>query len=168
MGTTSKPPEVEETEETKEKSEQQLAAEAGDKEIPEQRPAGFEGVDKVSDASVRIDNNEPATQDDFDRANSDEQKQAAAESSRTPILIVGQRVTIIDGPEVGRMGYVLSINYVDALNAMLANSPHSERRFAEVESYVVRTRDGRSDTLSLKPSEIRPLDDIEGWGRGQI
>lgn len=136
--------------------------------VPEVRPQAFMGTDKVSEASKRLDNNVPPTQEEYDAANSDENVAAAAAASRMPNLLVGQRVQITDGPEKGRMAYVLQVLYTTGLQGMLANSGQPEARFAEVDEYVVRTRDGRSDILSLKPDQVSALDDIQGWGRGQI
>lgn len=138
--------------------------------IPEQRPTAVDGagVAVVSESSKRLDNNVAASPEDFERADSDEAKEASKENSRFPNLVIGQRVTIIDGPEAGRMAYVDRIEYTDGIQQMLSASGQPEARFAEVENYIVRTRDGRSDTLTVDPAHIKPLDDIEGWGRGQI
>jgi hypothetical protein len=137
--------------------------------VPEQRPQAFTGATLVSDSSKRLDGAPAATEEDFKRANSDEAKKASIENSRTPNLVVGQRVVITEpNPEAGRMAYVLQIAYADGIQGMLANSGTPEARFAEVESYVLRTRDGRTDTLDVPPDQVKPLDDIAGWGRGQI
>jgi hypothetical protein len=136
--------------------------------VPEQRPQAFDGVDTVSESSTRLDTNVPATQEDYDRANSDKAKKDSVKNSRTPRLYEGQRVTFIDGPEKGRMGFVTHVEFTDAVQQMISSSGIPEARFAEVAAYIIRTRDGRSDVISAKPSEVKPLDDIEGWGRGQI
>lgn len=154
--------------------EEQQAAEAAAQSpaelqtVPEQRPQAFDGDSVVSEASTRLDSNVPATQEDYDRANSDKAKADSVKNSRTPRLYEGQRVTFIDGPEKGRMGFVTHVEFTDAVQQMIGSAGISEARFADVAAYIVRTRDGRSDVISAKPSEIKPLDDIEGWGRGQI
>lgn len=137
--------------------------------VPEQRPQAFiSPTGGISEASKRLDTNVPPTQEEIDVANSDEAKAASAANSLTPRLYEGQRVTFVSGPEVGRMAYVVSVAYKDAIQEMIASHGGVNARFAEVECYILRTRDGRTDTLVATPDQIRPLDDIEGWGRGQI
>jgi hypothetical protein len=141
--------------------------------VPEVRPqaavtpAPGQGV---SEASKRIDTAAPAMgQEAYDRANSDEAKAAATEASRMPNLTEGQRVVITgDNPEAGRMAYIQSIAYKDGIQDMVAHSGTGEARFADVDHYVIRTRDGRSDLLVVPPDQVTPLEDNEGWGRGQI
>lgn len=141
--------------------------------VPETRPQTFTQPDPStqSDASKRAAAADPGppTQEMYDRANSDEAKEAANEAGRTPNLLVGQRIVITgDHPEAGRMAHVVAIEYVDGINALLGNSATSEARFAEVEDYIVRTRDGRSDLLTVTPEQVKPLEPEQGWGRGQI
>lgn len=141
--------------------------------VPEQRPQTFVQPDPstASAASVRAAESAApaATQEDYDRANSDEAKAEAEAAGRLPNLLVGQRVQVTgDHPEAGRMAHIIAIEYIDGINALLGTSATPEARFAEVADYIVRTRDGRSDLLVLTPSQASPLDDIQGWGRGQI
>lgn len=137
--------------------------------VPEQRPQAFIApTGGVSESSKRLDNNEPATQEEIDRANSQEAKDASAANSLTPRLFEGQRVTFVSGPEQGRMGFVSQVVFPDAVQQMISTSGIPQARFAEVAQYIIRTRDGRSDIISATPDQIKPLDDIEGWGRGQI
>lgn len=156
--------------------EQQAAAAAAQSPgepqvVPEGRPQAFQSTELKSDSQKRAEEADPGPMDQaaYDRANSDEAKAEAAKNSRTPNLLVGQRVQIIEpNSEAGRMAYVLQIDYADGIQGMLAASGQPEARFAEVQDYVVRTRDGRSDILVVKPDEVKPLDDTQGWGRGQI
>lgn len=157
------------------KFEDQQAAEAAAQSpaerqtVPEQRPQAFSGAESVSDASKRLDKAVAPTEEGYERANSDEAKEASIKNSRTPNLVEGQRVQILEpNSEAGRMAYVLKVVPSDGIQGMLAASGTPEARFAELSGYVVRTRDGRSDILEVKPEEVKPLDDIQGWGRGQI
>lgn len=141
--------------------------------VPEQRPQVFTQPDPVgqSEASKRAAaaTAPAATQADYDRANSDEAKEASVEAGRLPNLIVGTRVQISgDHPEAGRMAHVVAVEYASPIDALLGSSATPEARFAEVADYIVRTRDGRSDVLVTKPDQVTPLDSIQGWGRGQI
>jgi hypothetical protein len=118
-----------------------------------------------------MDSAPAATQEDYDRANSDEAKEAAAKEARAPNLLPGQRVQLT-GKDVtgvdqsGRMAYVLQPNYPDPIQAMIAGYGGPEARFAEVETYDVQTRDGRQDRLTVAPDALTPLEINEGWGRG--
>jgi hypothetical protein len=86
-----------------------------------------------------------------------------------PRLYPGQRVVIMDpNPEAGRMAFVQGINYTDAIQALIAASGTPQASMAEVQSYIVQTRDGRSDVLDVPPDEVKPLEILGGWGRGQI
>ena len=88
---------------------------------------------------------------------------------RMPRLYPGQRVVITPpNEEAGRMALIQIPNYKDDIQALIAQSGTPEARFAEVTSYVVLTRDGRSDTLDVPADEVEPLETIGGWGRGQI
>lgn len=85
-----------------------------------------------------------------------------------PVLLEGQRVQIIDGVNAGRMAFVLRHEFVSDKDHVQFNTPgHPKRMFAKVKNYIVKTRDARNETLSVTPEQIKPLDDIEGWGRGQ-
>lgn len=136
--------------------------------VPEQRPQAFTQGTHVSESSKRLDNPELPTKEGYDRANSDEAKEASQKNSRTPRLYDGQRVEITGGPEKGRMAHIVRSEYKDGVQAMVAQAGIGESRFAQVDKYIVRTRDGRSDVLQVNPEHVTPLDDIEGWGRGQI
>lgn len=141
--------------------------------VPEQRPQVFTGPipghDSDSAKRAAAAAAPAATQEDYDRANSDEAKEAATAAGRLPNFLVGQRVQIVgDHPEAGRMAHVTAIEYASGVDALLGTSATPEARFAEVEDYVIRTRDGRSDLLTATADQLKPLDTIQGWGRGQI
>lgn len=83
-----------------------------------------------------------------------------------PVLVEGTRVQVIDG---GRMAYITGINFATPEDEARFHNPHgTKRNTAKVDTYQVKTRDGRTDTLTVKPSEIRQLDETNGWGRGTI
>lgn len=158
-------------------TEEQIAASAGvqspgePQEVAEQRPQAFQGTPGagVSESSKRLDVSQPHGPEEIAAANSEANKAAADENSRMPNLVVGTRVQIVEPhSEAGRMAFVQSIVYKDGIQQMLAAADTPERRFAEVLQYILVTRDGRSDTLTAEPNEVKALDVIQGWGRGQI
>lgn len=98
----------------------------------------------------------------------------ALEAGRVPILLVGQRVQL-SGDDLtnkvdqsGRMALIQQRIFKDPVQEMIAGMGGPESRFAEVQSYVVLTRDGRSDTLVMPPEGVSSLETGNGWGRGTI
>jgi hypothetical protein len=125
-----------------------------------------------SDAGLRAAAADPGAhgEAEYEAAKSTPESEAAAdEAGQTTNLLVGQRVQITgDHPEAGRMGLVQSILYTDPIQAMIAAVGGVESRFAKVYQYVLLTRDGRSDTLTATPDQVKPLEENNGWGRGTI
>jgi hypothetical protein len=157
-------------------AEEQAAAAAaqgvddGTQTVPEQRPQAFmspakgEG-DSAAGKRAAARAAKAMGPEAYERA---KPKEGVSEG-RTPHLYPGQRVVIIQpNEEAGRMALVQVINYKDDIQTLIAGSGTPEARFAEVTSYVVLTRDGRSDTLNVPANEVKPLETIGGWGRGQI
>lgn len=138
--------------------------------VPEQRPQVWtQGDDSQRSATdLRTEAAPAMDKEAYERASSDAQKEQAAKESRLPNLGIGARVTFIKGDNDGRMGFVVNVIYPDALSQLIAHSGSDEARFADVDTYQVQTRDGRTDTIMAKPDEIRPLDINAGWGRGQF
>lgn len=139
--------------------------------VPEVRPQAFQTGASHSDSGKRAAERDPGPMDQaaYDRANSDESKKSAADASRSANLVEGQRVVILDPhEEAGRMAFVQSVHYTDGIQDMIARSGSAEARFADVDHYVLRTRDGRSDLLMVNPDELKPIEENQGWGRGQI
>lgn len=86
-----------------------------------------------------------------------------------PVLVEGTRVQVIAGEYSGRMAYTIGINFASPEDEARFHNPHgTKRNTAKVDSYMVKTRDGRTDTFTVKPDEIRVLDETNGWGRGSI
>ena len=86
-----------------------------------------------------------------------------------PVLVEGTRVQIIAGEANGRMGYVFSIEFASDADFTRWKTPdHPKRNTAKVAKYLIKTRDGRSETFSVAPDELRVLDETNGWGRGSI
>jgi hypothetical protein len=86
-----------------------------------------------------------------------------------PVLVEGTRVQVIAGEYSGRMAYITDITFATPEDEARFHNPHgSKRNTAAVDTYTVKTRDGRTDTFTVKPSEIRVLDETNGWGRGSI
>lgn len=91
-----------------------------------------------------------------------------------PTLLDGTRVEVFQGPGTDngnrvRMAYVIEVYYENEEELLKASNPsHPGRRFAKASAYDVRTRDGRSEILHVKPEDIRELTVENGWGRGSI
>lgn len=86
-----------------------------------------------------------------------------------PILVEGTRLQVISGEYTGRMAYITTVNYATPEDEARARAPYGKNRnTAKVASYIVKTRDGRTDTFSVTPDQIRVLDETNGWGRGSI
>lgn len=86
-----------------------------------------------------------------------------------PVLVEGTKVQVIAGEFAGRMAYTTDINFATPEDSARFHDPHGNKRnTAKVDTYTVKTRDGRTDTFTVKPSEIRLLDETNGWGRGSI
>jgi hypothetical protein len=137
--------------------------------VPEQRPQAFispTGGD--SEAGKRAAKLSKAMgKEAYDRAKVDPKHHGG--EGQLPRLYPGQRVQIIgDHPEAGRMAFVQTPIYEDAIKELIGNSGTSEARLVEVDSYVVRTRDGRSDLMVVPSEDLRVLEVHQGWGRGQI
>lgn len=173
--------EVEEGSEFREQQKQQAKAQGNTAEnaVPEQRPiASRQMVDsqqsethrKLRDAGELPTQGEPMDQEAFERANSDEQREDAAEYEDQPNLIEGQRCVVDDeeSPHHGRMCYVQRVEY-DGLGAelMASSGSASNKAFAPVDHYIVKTRDGRVEQLTLSRDQLKPVD-ARDWGRGRI
>jgi hypothetical protein len=157
-----------------EEFEEELAVEAAAQSqeerqvVPERRPQAFLGAMGGDSAAGKRAAARAAKAMGPEEYAAAEPKEGESEG-RARRLYPGQRVVIIaPNEEAGRMAFVQTINYTDALQELLASSGTPEASFAEVESYIVQTRDGRSDLLDVLPSEVEPLETIGGWGRGQI
>lgn len=89
-----------------------------------------------------------------------------------PVFLEGQRVQVISGEHAGvsgRMAYITGHHFAsDEDYLQFHTAGHPKRMFAEVNTYLVETRDGRNERFSVKPEEIRPLESTNGWGRGSI
>jgi hypothetical protein len=91
-----------------------------------------------------------------------------ASAGRLPHLIDGQRVQVTSGQYEGRMASVSSVTYTDAVQEMISRSGGPESRYAQASSYVLRTRDGRAEIISVSADQVSPLEPEDGWGRGQV
>jgi hypothetical protein len=92
-------------------------------------------------------------------------KKKAAVVSKTPRLLEGQRGTITGGIHDGRSAVITKCNFKSLDDERLAAAGTPESRFAECESYVVRTRDGRSDLLEVAPEDFEVLEHDSDFGR---
>jgi hypothetical protein len=147
--------------------------------VPEQRPAAFQTpgdahesrtYKELKESGHPLANDEPMPQSAFDKAASDAQAKKAEKESRTPTLRVGERVRITkDEPGLrGRNAVIIQAHYSEEEQQRLA-AGRADAAYAEPESFIVRTRDGRTDTLELKPDEVEASSvGNDGWGRGQI
>lgn len=145
--------------------------------VPEQRPQAFANPDpnaqhsqlyKDLDEAGELPGNEAMDFDAYKRAQSESQAKKAARSSKTPRLLDGARVLITKEGHENRPGVIIETNFKDGEAAAAARSGvPSVAMFAEVDSYVVRTRDSRTDQLTLKPDEVKPWGVEQGWSRGE-
>lgn len=86
-----------------------------------------------------------------------------------PVLVEGTKVQVVGGDYAGRMAFITGINFATPEDGARYHDPHGSRRnTAKVDTYTVKTRDGRTDTFTVAPSEIKVLDETNGWGRGSI
>jgi hypothetical protein len=169
-------PEPEPTEEDEFLTQEEAAATAqspGEPQVvPEVRPQAFispSGGDSEAGKRAKARTGKAMSKEAYDRANSQEAKDEAEQQSRKPRLWPGQRVQIIPpNEEAGRMAFVQAPQFPTAVDQLIGNSGTSEARFAPVTSYVVQTRDGRSDIFDVPADELAVLEPNQGWGRGQI
>lgn len=143
--------------------------------VPEQRPAAFQEVSDAHQSSTfqalkesghPLASNEPMPKEAYDRADSDEQRRKADRASRVPTLRDGERVRITKkepGLE-GRNAVIIQVHYSEE-ELQRREAGRADAAYAEASSYVVRTRDGRTDTLELKPDEVEAVSPADwGWG----
>ena len=143
--------------------------------VPEQRPQAFATAnDSESDLTKRLKEaddplvtDKPMDKDAYDRAGSDEQREKADEASLTPTIREGTMVYISkSGPHVGRAAVVQRVNYTK-VGQIVRDSGRPEAEFAEVDTITVKTRDGRTDLLELKPDEVTEADPAT-WGKTSL
>lgn len=145
--------------------------------VPEQRPQAFQTpgdghqsrtFKDLRDSGHHLANNDPMPKSAFDKASSDSQKSKSAKESRLPTLREGAKVRITkDEPGLkGRNAVIIQVHYGSEELAR-REAGRADAAFAEPESFVVRTRDGRTDTLELNPDEVEQVPDSE-WGRSGI
>jgi hypothetical protein len=152
-------------------AEEQAAAAAAQSQeepqvVPEVRPQGFLSATSDSEAGKRA----AARQIAHGKAEYEAAKpKEGVSEGRKPHLFPGQRVQIIaPNEEAGRMASVQTVVYTDDIQDLLSRSGTPEASFATASSYVVLTRDGRSEILDVPAAEVSTLETIAGWGRGQI
>lgn len=86
-----------------------------------------------------------------------------------PVLLEGTKLQVVAGEYTGRMAYIVDINFATPEDEQRFHNPVGKKRnTAKVESYLVKTRDGRTDQFTVTPDQIRVLDQSNGWGRGSI
>jgi hypothetical protein len=147
--------------------------------VPEQRPAAFQTpgdahesrtYKELKESGHPLANDEPMPQEAYDRAADPDRMKQAQKESRRPTLREGERVRITkDEPGLrGRNGVIIQVHYSDE-ELQRREAGRADAAYAEPESFIVRTRDGRTDTLELKPDEVEAATvGNDGWGRGQI
>lgn len=93
----------------------------------------------------------------FTKASETEQARQADEESRTPRLIIGEPVKIIaheDETMVGRNAVVIEIEFTDRGAADARSGDKKLHDFAEVQRYIVRTRDEGPHRVECLPEQI--------------
>jgi hypothetical protein len=150
----------------------------GEGAVPEQRPQAFQSptaedtesrthlaLKEAGDPLVATD---PMPKSAYDKAASKNQMKEAAKESRSPTIREGYRVRLKDIGKGwdGRNAVILSVNYpTDQHQLRELGTPES--MYAEPESFIIRTRDGRTDTREVKPDQVEPVDPAD-WGRSGI
>lgn len=138
----------------------------GENVVPEKRPiASQEKTDyhesdeyvKLRDREDALAQQEPMGKEAYDRADSDSQRKKADKASRNEVMPAASFVKVIDGDYEGRVGAVIEVHYKDEAAERQAALGTPEARFAEVDHYLIRTRDGRNDLLSVKPEEVQAV-----------
>lgn len=139
----------------------------GDNVVPERRPIASQVVDdyhqsdtylKLREEGSTLAQEEPMDQSAYDKADADSQRKKAAKAERQEVMLPASFVEITkDGAHKGRPAAVLEVHYKDEAAERRAALGTPEARFAEVDHYIVRTRDDRSDLVEVKPDEVRPL-----------
>lgn len=85
-----------------------------------------------------------------------------------PVLLEGQTVEVTGGQFAGRMGVIMRQNFASDADYLQFHAPgHPKRMFAKVESYIVKTRDSRNELVSVQADDLKALDSVDGWARGQ-
>lgn len=145
--------------------------------VPEQRPQAFQDPGDTHQSQTYLDlkesghplaNDEPMPKEAFDRAADEGRMKQAQDESRRPTLREGERVRITkDEPGLrGRNAVIIQVHYSEE-ELQRREAGRADAAYAEAESYVVRTRDGRTDTLELKPDEVEAVPAAD-WGRSGI
>jgi hypothetical protein len=172
-------PDASEAEQFRQQQAAQAALQGQPGGVPEQRPAAFQTpgdahesktFKELKESGHPLANDEPMPKEAFEKAASDAQAKKASEESRTPTLREGERVRITkDEPGLrGRNGVIIQVHYSDE-ELQRREAGRADAAYAEPESFIVRTRDGRTDTFELKPDEVEAASvGNDGWGRGQI
>lgn len=145
--------------------------------VPEQRPQAFANPDpnaqhsqlyKDLDEAGELPENQAMGFDAYQRAQSESQAKKAARASKTPRLLDGARVILTKEGHENRPAVIIETTFKNDEEAAKARSGvPSVAMFAEVDSYTVRTRDSRTDVLSVKADEVKPWDVQQGWSRGE-
>jgi hypothetical protein len=85
-----------------------------------------------------------------------------------PVLLEGQTVEVTGGEYKGRMGVVRRHQFATTADLIQFMTPaHPKRMFAKVDRYVLVTRDSRNELISVPASDVKAIDSVGGWARGQ-
>lgn len=146
--------------------------------VPEQRPiASQQTIPEIhqSETFRRLKeegelDSEPMPREAYEKAASEEQAKKAAKASQTERLIDGTRVLVLKTPydERPTYGHILRTEFASFEEEAKASSGNPAlSRFAEVETYVVKIRGGRPDTVSCTPDEVRQVSEAD-FGRSVV
>jgi hypothetical protein len=151
---------------------------SGENVVPEQRPQAFQtprGEDTESRTHLALKEegdplvaNEPMPKSAYDKAGSKKQRDEAAKNSRSPTIREGARVRLknIGNGWDGRNAVVLTVNYSRDQH-QLRELGTAESMYAEPDHFIIRTRDGRTDTRQVNPDQVELVPDGD-WGRSAI
>jgi hypothetical protein len=102
--------------------------------------------------------------DAYDRAASSSQAKKADKDSRTPRLLEGEAIRVVDADNDlfnGRTGAIIGVNFTPQGAADARSGDPVLHNFAEVESYTVRLRDEGDHRLTLDREQIEPINHSE-------
>ena len=139
--------------------------------VPDQRPNAIQEFpdSQRSDYDLDREANPPAEatpmdRDAYDRAASSSQAKKADKDSRTPRLLEGEAIRVVDADNDlfnGRTGAIIGVNFTPQGAADARSGDPVLHNFAEVESYTVRLRDEGDHRLTLDREQIEPINHSE-------
>lgn len=142
----------------------------GSNAVPEQRPQSFMTLPDHMKSEVERSNPvpEPMPSEAFERAESEAQKAKAAKNSKKERLLLGQTVRIVNHPDDlmnGRKGVIVDIEFTEQGARDARSGDPVLHNYAEVEKYIVNTRDEGQHRVECTPDQVEVLNRFALSGR---